>query len=59
MYFLKKRQKKNPHQINDEDSKEGGDLLSHENVVPSALAGLTALFGMGRGEPRRYNHLKS
>ena len=26
-------------------------------VVPSALAGLTSLFGMGRGEPRRYNHL--
>ena len=26
-------------------------------VVPSALAGLTALFGMERGEPRRYNHL--
>ena len=28
-------------------------------VVPSALTGLTALFGMGRGEPRRYSHLKS
>ena len=26
--------------------------------VPSALAGLTALFGMGRGDPRRYSHLK-
>ena len=25
---------------------------------PSALAGLTALFGMGRGDPRRYSHLK-
>ena len=27
-------------------------------LVPSALAGLTALFGMGRGDPRRYSHLK-
>jgi hypothetical protein len=29
----------------------GGDLLSREVAlrVPSALAGLTALFGMGRG----------
>jgi hypothetical protein len=26
--------------------------------VPSALAGLTALFGMGRGDPRRHSHLK-
>ena len=39
--------------------KQGGDILSHKIVVPSALTGLTALFGMGRGEPRRYNHLKS
>ena len=27
-------------------------------AVPSAQAGLTTLFGMGRGEPRRNNHLK-
>ena len=27
-------------------------------LVPSALTGLTALFGMGRGDPRRYSHLK-
>jgi hypothetical protein len=26
--------------------------------VPSALTGLTSLFGMGRGDPRRYSHLK-
>ncbi len=25
-------------------------------VVPSALKGLTALFGMGRGDPLRYSH---
>ncbi len=37
--------------------KEGGDLLSHRIAVPSAQTGLTSLFGMVRGEPRRYNHL--
>ena len=25
-------------------------------AVPSARSGLTSLFGMGRGVPRRYNH---
>ena len=50
---------KNPHQINDEDFlKKGGDILSHITAVPSAQSGLTSLFGMGRGEPRRNNHLK-
>jgi hypothetical protein len=29
-----------------------------KNAVPSALAGLTSLFGMGRGGPRCYRHLK-
>ena len=38
--------------------KKGDDLLSHKIVVPLAQAGLTTLFGMGRGEPRRDNHLK-
>jgi hypothetical protein len=28
-------------------------------LVPSALTGLTSLFGMGRGDPRRYSHLKT
>ena len=28
-------------------------------AVPSALAGLTSLFGMGRGGPCRYNHHKA
>ncbi len=37
--------------------KKGNDILSL--AVPSALIGLTSLFGMGRGEPYRYNHLKS
>ena len=27
-------------------------------LVPSALMGLTSLFGMVRGEPHRYNHRK-
>jgi hypothetical protein len=36
----------------------GDDLLSHKVslAVPSALAGLTSLFGMGRGDPRRHRH---
>ena len=38
--------------------KKGDDILSHIIAVPSAQAGLTSLFGMGRGEPRRNNHLK-
>ena len=32
---------------------------SPTNAVPSALMGLTSLFGMVRGEPHCYNHLKS
>ena len=36
---------------------EGGDILSHQMAVPSALVDLTSLFGMGRGEPHCYNHL--
>jgi hypothetical protein len=38
--------------------KKGDDILSHITAVPSAQSGLTSLFGMGRGEPRRNNHLK-
>ena len=33
--------------------------LPHVTAVPSALAGLTSLFGMGRGGHRRYRHLKA
>ena len=39
--------------------KKGDDLLSHLVAVPSALMGLTSLFGMVRGEPHCNNHLKS
>ncbi len=31
--------------------------LPRVTAVPSALAGLTSLFGMGRGGHRRYRHL--
>ena len=34
----------------------GNDLLFHLSAVPSALLGLTSLFGMGRGVPQRYCH---
>ena len=37
--------------------KVGADLLLQDLVLlPSALAGLTTLFGMGRGDPRRSKH---
>lgn len=29
--------------------KSGNDLLSHQKAVPSALKGLTSVFGMGTG----------
>ncbi len=32
--------------------------LPHFTAVPSALVGLTSLFGMGRGGPHRNNHQK-
>ena len=49
--------KKGPDQIYDRDlSKQGGGLLSHQSAVPSAQTGLTSLFGMVRGEPRRQSH---
>ena len=38
------------------ENKVGGDLLSRGCAVPSARLGLTSLFGMGRGDPQRYNH---
>ena len=48
--------KKAPH-ITVRGFEEGGDLLSHLVAVPSALTGLTSLFGMVRGGPRRHGHL--
>ena len=39
----------------------GGDLLSRavSSQVPSALKGLTSVFGMGTGDPLRHCHRKS
>ena len=40
--------------------KIGGDILSQSlEPVPSALRGLTSLFGMGRGGHPCYNHHKT
>ena len=51
--ILKKVKKKSPHCCED-SFKIGIDILSRAlGQVPSALAGLTSLFGMGRGDPRR------
>ena len=38
----------------------GGDLLSRavSSQVPSALKGLTSVFGMGTGDPFRHCHRK-
>ena len=40
------------------DKKRQRLTLPRFTVVPSALVGLTSLFGMGRGDPHRYSHLK-
>ena len=48
---------KKPLIENYEGLKEGGDILSHRMAVPSALLGLTSLFGKGRGVPQCNNHL--
>ena len=40
-------------------NKKGGDILSRCYPVPSALIGLTSLFGMGRGDPHRNSRPKS
>jgi hypothetical protein len=45
-------------------SSQGSYKIGHRptlprfTAVPSAQAGLTSLFGMGRGGHRRYRHLK-
>ena len=40
------------------EKSSGGDLLSHtvSRAVPSALEGLTSVFGMGTGDHLRYGH---
>jgi hypothetical protein len=53
-----KRQKKALLVLTNRAIKFGSDILSRFDPVPSAQAGLTTLFGMGRGGPRRYSHQK-
>ena len=50
--------KKNPNLFRLGFNKERRRHTLPQIAVPSAQAGLTTLFGMGRGEPRRNNHLK-
>ena len=57
-FFRTRHIQKNPIRNGWGFQKKGDDILSHNTAVPSAQAGLTSLFGMGRGEPRRNNHLK-
>ena len=55
----RKRAKKNPP-ITGRIFKIGIDLLLRAlGQLPSAQPGLTTLFGMGRGGPRRYRHHKT
>ena len=59
-YWLEKpiKQKKSLTKICKGLSKKAA-TYSPTSVVPSAQMGLTSLFGMVRGEPHCYNHLKS
>ena len=51
--------KKNPLSLREGILKIGIDLLLRAlGQLPSAQPGLTTLFGMGRGGPRRYRHHK-
>ncbi len=45
------RHKKNAHQVHDERLKKLAATYSPAFAVPSALEGLTSVFGMGTGEP--------
>jgi hypothetical protein len=56
-FFLKIIKKKSSSK--DEDSKKRQRSTLPQIAVPLTQAGLTSLFGMGRGEPRRNNHLKN
>ena len=57
--FFEFKPKKKPHIAMRLFLKIGVDILSRAlGQVPSAQAGLTSLFGMGRGDPRRYRHHK-
>ena len=50
--------KKDPDQMNDRDPRRRRrPTLPPVTAVPSAQTGLTSLFGMERGGPRRHGHL--
>ena len=55
--FRKVNNNKKPFITKYEGFPKKATTYSPTNAVPSALTGLTSLFGMVRGEPRRYNHL--
>ena len=58
MYRLATNKKALPIDREGSDKKRQRLTLPGFIQVPSALVGLTALFGMGRGDPHRYSHLK-
>jgi hypothetical protein len=60
LFYWNGIKRKTPYLIKDKGliKKWQRHTLPHVSVVPSALVGLTSLFGMGRGGPHRYSHLK-
>ena len=54
--FGENGQKKTPSALEGVEGMGRRPTLPRVTAVPSAQAGLTSLFGMGRGEPRCYNH---
>ncbi len=58
-FHVKESNKKAPTQKRVGAKKWQRHTLPQFNAVPSALMSLTSLFGMGRGGPHRYSHLKS
>ena len=59
LYFFLYQQKNSVTNIVTEFCIKKAATYSPTSAVPSALMGLTSLFGMVRGEPHCYNHLKS
>ena len=57
-HYHRSRKNKKPRFVRNRVFKERRRHTLPQIAVPSAQAGLTSLFGMGRGEPRRNNHLK-
>ena len=57
-FFTAKQGTKKTLTINCEGFQKKAVTYSSTSVVPSALMGLTTLFGMVRGEPHCNNHLR-